>query len=521
MKILYDKNMVLGDELFARLGEATAIEGRALKPEALTDVDLLFIRSTCRVNEALLSDTSLRFIGSGVVGTDHIDFNATRARNIQVVAAPGCNAESVANYVIAALLVIGERQKRSWQGATLGIVGVGHVGRLVWKFAEQALGMKVIGCDPPRQEQGDFAARDFISSESLIEQADVITFHVPLTPDGPHKTVGMFSGPIVRKVKPGAVLLNFARGPVCDNALVATMLGAGFLSDAAIDCWEGEPDYSPDLAAVAALTTPHIAGHAYEGKANGTIAVYQAACKFLGVEPGELPTFPPAPVPELEIDCAGKTDEAVMRIAVQATCDIEGDTARFRASFDSDVAKRKANFDALRKHYPFRRLFSATTLILRNASPELEQKLSAIGFQIQKATAKKTPAKRKSATPKASAKAKKMVGQSKAKVVTASEKAKPKTSSKRGRRKDSQQFQIPIETLGFFLTQMREKAEAGDYDIEKFDETSKKLMEFAKLNGLVQTDEALKPKKTKPTAKKATAKKRRVPSKTQPDESDS
>ena len=521
MKILYDKNMVLGDELFARLGEATAIEGRTLKSEALTDVDLLFIRSTCRVNEALLSDTSLRFIGSGVVGTDHIDFNATRARNIQVVAAPGCNAESVANYVIAALLVIGERQKRSWQGATLGIVGVGHVGRLVWKFAEQALGMKVIGCDPPRQEQGDFAARDFISYESLIEQADVITFHVPLTPDGPHKTVGMFSGPIVRKVKPGAVLLNFARGPVCDNALVATMLGAGFLSDAAIDCWEGEPDYSPDLAAVAALTTPHIAGHAYEGKANGTIAVYQAACKFLGVEPGELPAFPPAPVPELEIDCAGKTDEAVMRIAVQATCDIEGDTARFRASFDSDVTKRKANFDALRKHYPFRRLFSATTLILQHASPELEQKLLSIGFQIQKATAKKTPAKRKSATPKASAKAKKMVGQSKAKVVTASEKAKPKTSSKRGRRKDFQQFQIPIETLGFFLTQMREKAEAGDYDIEKFDETSKKLMEFAKLNGLVQTDEALKTKKTKSTAKQATAKKRRVPSKTQPDESDS
>jgi hypothetical protein len=226
-------------------------------------------------------------------------------------------------------------------------------------------------------------------------------------------------------------------------------------------------------------------------------------------------------VPELEIDCAGKTDEAVMRIAVQATCDIEGDTARFRASFDGDVAKRKANFDALRKHYPFRRLFSATTLILQHASPELEQKLSSIGFQIQKATAKKTPAKRKSATPNASAKAKKTVGQSKAKVATASEKAKPKTSSKRSPRKDSQQFQIPIETLGFFLTQMREKAEAGDYDIEKFDETSKKLMEFAKLNGLVQTDEALKPKKTKPTAKKATAKKRRVPSKTQPDESDS
>lgn len=521
MKILYDKNMVLGDELFARLGETEVIEGRTLKPEALRDVDLLFIRSTCRVNDALLSDTSLRFIGSGVVGTDHIDFNATRAHNICVATAPGCNAESVANYVIAALLVMGERQKRSWQGSTLGIVGVGHVGRLVWRFAEQALGMKVIGCDPPRQEQGDFAARDFISYESLIEQADVITFHVPLTLEGPYKTVGMFAGPVVRKVKPGAVLINFARGPVCDNALVATMLGAGLLSDAAMDCWEGEPDYSPDLAAVAALTTPHIAGHAYEGKANGTIAVYHAACDFLGVEPGELPAFPPAPVPTLEIDCAGKSDEAVMRIAVQATCDIEGDTARFRAAFDCDVAKRKENFDALRKNYPFRRLFSATTLTLWNASPELEQKLSALGFQIQEATAKKTLAKRKSVAPKASVKMKKVkkpAGKSGAKATTASAETAPKMSSKRGRRKGTRQPQLPAEMFARFLGQMREQVEAGSCDLEKFDATSKKLMEFAVSNGLIRTDVSLKPKKTSSEViKKGEAKKKRATSKTQPD----
>ena len=407
VNILYDRNMVLGEELFPRLGKAKAIEGRSLTAKDLAKTDLLFIRSTCRVNEALLQNTPVRFIGSGVVGTDHIDFAATRARGIQVAAAPGCNAESVADYVIAALLVIGERQQRSWQGATLGIVGVGHVGRLVWKFAEQALGMKVIGCDPPRQEDGDFMARDFISYEQLLEQADVITFHVPLNKEGPHKTVGMFAGPIVRKVKPGAVLLNFARGPVCDNALVATMLGAGLLSDAAIDCWEGEPDYSPELAAVAALTTPHIAGHAYEGKANGTLQVYQAACAFLGKDPGDTPAFPPAEVAALTIDCTDKSDEAVMRIAVRATCDIEGDTARFRAAFDGNVDRRKANFDALRKNYPFRRLFSATTLTLLNPSPTIEAKLTALGFQViigvaPKAKAKKPTAK-KPTQPKAKA----------------------------------------------------------------------------------------------------------------------
>jgi erythronate-4-phosphate dehydrogenase len=401
VNILYDRNMVLGEALFSRLGKAKAIEGRSLTAKDLAKTDLLFIRSTCRVTKELLSKTKLRFIGSGVVGTDHIDFEAARCKGIRVEAAPGCNAESVADYVIAALLVIGERQKRSWQGATLGIVGVGHVGRIVWKFAEEALGMKVIGCDPPRQDQGDFMARNFVSYEQILEQADVITFHVPLNVEGPYKTVGMFAGPIVRKVKPGAVLLNFARGPVCDNALVATMLGAGLLSDAAIDCWEGEPNYSPDLAAIAALTTPHIAGHAYEGKANGTVAVYEAACEFLGIEPGEIPAFPPAPVPTLKIDGANLTDEEVLRIAVRATCDIEGDTARFRAAFDGDVERRKANFDALRKNYPFRRLFSATEIILSNPSDTIVTRLSALGFSVQiveapkKVKAKKAPAKAK------------------------------------------------------------------------------------------------------------------------------
>lgn len=399
MNILYDRNMELGQKLFKRLGTAKAIDGRTLSAKALDQTDLLFIRSTCKVNDDLLAQAdNLRFIGSGVVGTDHIDFEATRKRGIQVVNAPGCNAESVANYVIAALLVIGERQGRSWEGATLGVVGVGHVGRLVCRFAREALGMKVIGCDPPRQADGDFEARDFVSYETLLEQADVITFHVPLNREGPYKTVGMFAGPIVRKVKPGAVLLNFARGPVCDNALVATMLGAGLLSDAAIDCWEGEPDYSADLAAVAALATPHIAGHAYEGKANGTVMVYQAACDFLGVEAEAIPSFPKAPVSKLEIDCNGKSDEDVLRVAVRATCDIEGDTQRFRAAYDGITEQRKANFDALRKNYPFRRLFSATTLTLINPSPTIAPKLQAIGFVVKCKTKRSSTAKRKKQT---------------------------------------------------------------------------------------------------------------------------
>lgn len=398
MNILYDRNMVLGEALFSRLGKAKAIDGRKLTKRDLKGCDLLFVRSTCRLNRELLEGTNVRFVGSGVAGTDHIDFEALRALGIPVETAPGCNAESVADFVMAALLMIGERQGRSWEGATLGIVGVGHVGSIVKRFAEQALGMRVLCCDPPRKDNGDWQARDFLSLEELLPQADVITFHTPLIEEGPYRTRGLFSGPLVRKTKPGAVLLNFARGPICDDALVATMLGAGLLSDAAIDCWEGEPDYPAELAALAALATSHIAGHAFEGRANGTVAVYRAACAFLGVEPGELPGFPAAPVPELTVDCADKTDEQVLRLAVRAACDIEGDTARFRAAYASDEATRRANFDALRKTYPLRRLFPATRVLLAHPSPTIADKLTALGFAVDKAK----PA-RKAAAPKATA----------------------------------------------------------------------------------------------------------------------
>ncbi len=394
MKIVYDRNMPLGAELFSRLGKATAVEGRTLTAKELKKVDLLFLRSTTKINAELLEQTPVKFVGSGVVGTDHIDFAALRSRGIQVATAPGCNAESVADYVIAALLTLGEKQGRNWEGATLGIVGVGHVGSIVKRFAEEALGMKTLCCDPPRVDDGDFRARDFVSYETVLSQADVITFHTPLIEEGPYKTRGYFSGPIVRKVKPGAVLLNFARGPICDNALVATMVGAGLLSDAAMDCWEGEPDYSPELASVAALTTPHIAGHAYEGKAEGTWMVYEAACEFLDKDPGDKPAYPPAPVAKLKIDCTDKPDQAILREAVKATCDIEGDTKRFRQAYSDVAEERKARFDELRKNYPHRRHFDATTVTLVAPSPTIEAKLAALGFSVKVA---KTPAKKTNA----------------------------------------------------------------------------------------------------------------------------
>lgn len=381
MKILYDRNMAHGKSLFGRLGDARPCDGRALTRRDLADTDLLFVRSTCKLDADLLAGTPVRFVGSGVAGTDHIDFEALRRLGITVATAPGCNAESVADWFVSALLTLGAESGNTWAGKTLGVVGVGHVGSIVARFAEDALGMNVLRCDPPRKER-EYAASDFVDLDALLPQSDVITFHTPLTDEGPDATRGLFSGPRVRLTKPGAVLFNLARGPVCDNALLAAMATTGLLSDLVIDCWEGEPDYSPELAALATLASPHIAGHAYEGRADGTYAVYKAACDFLGVPAGRRPAYPAPAVPRLTLDCAGRSDEAVLHAATAACCDTRAEDARFRAAFSPSPQGRREAFDRLRKTVLHRRLFSATTLVLNGASPDLIRKLRVLGFRI-------------------------------------------------------------------------------------------------------------------------------------------
>ncbi len=383
MNILYDSNMLHGKTLFSRLGKAKPCAGRTLTNADLQETDLLFIRSTCKLTPELLRNTPVKFVGSGVAGTDHIDFDGLRPLRIKVESAPGCNAESVADWFISALLAIGERQHQTWAGKTLGIVGVGHVGKIVERFAKEALGMKCLLCDPPRQER-EFPPDKFITLDEMLPQCDVITFHTPLTYEGKYATAGLFSGARVRKLKPGAVLFNLARGPICDNALIATMLEMGLLSDAVIDCWEGEPDYAPELAAAAAIVSPHIAGHAYEGRADGTYQVYEAACHFLGESVGKKPAYPKAPHPKLAIDCTAKSDEAVLREVTKYCCDTEAETQRFRGAFSPNTEERRAAFDRLRKTVLHRRLFSATTLTLTNATPQLIRKLQVLGFSISK-----------------------------------------------------------------------------------------------------------------------------------------
>ena len=379
MKIICDRNLPYAKEAFSTLGDVSIMDGRLIQPKDLTDTELLIIRSTCKVNRTLLEKSAVRFIGCGIIGTDHLDIPYLKERGTPWVSAPGCNAESVATYVTAALLLLG----RPLEGLTLGVVGAGNVGIRVARKG-RALGLRVLANDPPRQNNSsDEEAQSFVGYDTILAESDIITYHVPMVMDGAWPTWHLLDGAAIARMKPGVVLFNAARGAVADTDALINARRSGKVSALVVDCWEGEPLVRTDLLPHTLLATPHIAGHSFEGKVNGTRQVYQAACQFLGVKPSYDFHLPPPPVPEIALNAKGQTDEAVLRDLVHAVYPILSDDARFRAGCVGDAASRRRAFDFMRGHYPeSRRQFETTRVMLSNASDSLCRKVAGLGFEL-------------------------------------------------------------------------------------------------------------------------------------------
>jgi erythronate-4-phosphate dehydrogenase len=306
-----------------------------------------------------------------------------RERGVGFASAPGCNANSVAEYIVAALLVLSRHSNCKLAGKSIGVVGVGNVGSKIVAKCE-ALGMRVLQNDPPLARLWP-CEKKFLPLDALMD-SDFITLHVPLTKEGPDKTRHLADAQFFNRMKPGAVLLNTCRGAVVDNKAIER--------PAVLDVWEGEPNIDSTLFDRVALGTPHIAGYSYDGKVNGTTMVFRAASEFLHRSPplrggiNNTPatewraTMPASPQARLAIDATGRDGEDVLREAVLTVYDIEDDDRRLRAIESLPATERGAYFDRLRKEYPQRREFQNTTITLRGGSVALREKLTGIGFRV-------------------------------------------------------------------------------------------------------------------------------------------
>ncbi|MGY3961962.1 4-phosphoerythronate dehydrogenase [Aeromonas popoffii] len=375
MKIVVDENMPHALELFAEFGEVIPLSGRHMQAADLQDADVLLVRSVTRVDAALLATSpQLGFVGTATIGTDHVDKALLAERDIPFFSAPGCNKYSVGDYVLSALLVLAERHELTLREMSLAVIGAGNTGECVAGKAE-ALGMRVLRCDPPRARAAAQAgeAGAFVDYQSALG-ADIVSFHVPITREGPDATFHLLDEQVIAARPAGQILINASRGEVWDNqALLARQQGPGPLR-LVMDVWEGEPEPLRALVPHTEIATPHIAGYSLEGKARGTWMLYQALCQQLGRTPRQdLQSL--LPVPEVRALTPGQpTDQALIKQLVHLIYDVRRDDARFRNRIEVP-----GSFDEQRKHYPERRELSS----LQVCGPFAGDTLARLGFGIQ------------------------------------------------------------------------------------------------------------------------------------------
>lgn len=349
LKIVADKNQPLVDEYFGSFGSIIKLSPEDINNQALIDsgADVLVCRSTVKVNEDLLKNTEVKYVGTCTIGYDHVDLDYLQNKNIGFSSAPGCNANSVGEYILAALIKISLKYGYDISSKTLGIVGVGNVGKKVAQKAK-ALGINLLFNDPPRQrKEGN---NGFCSLTELLQRSDFVTLHVPLIKSGVDKTLAMVGDDFFENIKNGAVFINASRGAVVKEEPVLKALKKGVISEYVIDVYENEPNVSAELVKNAYIATEHISGHSIDGKVNGTKMIFNSFIKYFSMD--------------VDIDLEDINNEYVGKIIIpDDLCGIRAIEYAIDQCYDiiKDSEELKVapdNFKELRKNYKIRYEFS-------------------------------------------------------------------------------------------------------------------------------------------------------------------
>ncbi|MFB6343964.1 4-phosphoerythronate dehydrogenase PdxB [Saccharicrinis sp. FJH62] len=366
MKIVIDDKIPFIKGVFEPYAEVVYVGGAAFNAEMVRDADALVIRTRTKCNAALLDGSSVRFIATATIGHDHIDKSYCAEKGIKWTNAPGCNSGSVMQYIASVLSVLQLRNGIDVKKQTIGIVGVGNVGSKVEKLCRN-IGMNVLLCDPPRQER---EVGDFVDFETILENADIITFHVPLDYDSDYPTFHMLNDVSFKKLKKAPVVINSSRGEVVKTESIKKALRDELISKAVLDVWENEPEIDNDLLNEVLIGTPHIAGYSVDGKVNGTTMSVHAISNFFNLP---LKSWYPDMVPGAEINELELKGNNIFEVFLQ-TYDVE---------IDSDKLKyAPEKFEFFRGSYPVRREFGFFNVKTKNNSEELLTWIKNFGFNV-------------------------------------------------------------------------------------------------------------------------------------------
>jgi erythronate-4-phosphate dehydrogenase len=376
--IVVDQEITGAAEVFSGFGEVRAVQGRGLRPEDMAGADALIVRSVTRVDAALLAGSRVGFVGSATSGTDHVDIAWLASQGIAFASAAGCNAVTVAEYVLTAVLLLARHYGFDPASKTIGIIGVGRIGSVVARWAE-ALGMAVLKCDPPLQRLT--GGGGYVGFAELAEAADVVTLHVPLTGQGPDATADMVDCSWLTSLRPGTMLINTSRGEVVREDHLLEVMGSGRLGPVVLDVWRGEPRLNPRLARIADVATPHIAGYSVEARVRAVRLIAGALARFTGLVP---PAAPPPLVDSALTDIRVALTEKWYVSAGEAlarACPIVETAEALRGSLGEAHADDPAEaFDRLRSIAAHRREFSGYRVLGVPRSSSLDHFLRVLGF---------------------------------------------------------------------------------------------------------------------------------------------
>lgn len=366
LRLVVDANVPAARAAFGALGAVRLVPGRSITRREAEGADVLVVRSVTAVGASLVEGSPVRFVGTATAGTDHVDRAALDRLGVTFAWAPGSNATSVVEHVLAALLAVAADRGEALAGRTLGVVGAGAVGGRLAPRAE-ALGMRVVACDPPRAAaaEGRGEPHPYVPLGGLLAASDVVTLHTPLTgpAESPWPTRRLIDADAFATMRPDAWFVNAARGGVVDGAALRREAAR---RPCVLDVWPGEPDPDAETVRRAALASAHVAGYAADGKVRGTAMIAAALCEWLGGRgapwdaSAALGPAPPAvPAPPAPANAADPVAQAAWLDALaRRAFDVRAEDARTQAALGAaggGAADRAGAFAELRRTYPPRR----------------------------------------------------------------------------------------------------------------------------------------------------------------------
>ncbi len=288
MTIFIDENIPYLSQALKSIADVTIFNFKELTNEWLikSKCQFLFTRSTIKVNSDLLDGTEVKFVGTSTIGIDHIDLDYLQNRKIHFCSATGSNANSVAEYVIFAVLHWLIKNLYYAEGITIGIVGFGNIGKLVRKhIAEIFPDMKILVNDPPLKDNNFIFPQnaEYCELDELIEKSDIITNHVPKEKNGKYPTINLFNENNLKLLKNKSFFIHSSRGGVVDETALLNEINRKEIM-LITDVWANEPFVNRELLFQSEIATPHVAGHSWNGKIRGSIMMLKQFEEFTGIK---------------------------------------------------------------------------------------------------------------------------------------------------------------------------------------------------------------------------------------------